>query len=884
MGIKSNRNVEGTRVIQATKMFTDRMTPRKSFWLKYFNAKKNILEVGDDVSVITYYGMGGIGKSTLLSQLEYEISNKITECFESDFLRELRGHKYRSIQDIFEKETRLSPKKRRFVRYDFKEYTDSLTALCAMADSIKHKYHYDFPLFEIAVYYYKSKIGEKWSYPTSQTKFSRGILSDVNSFVGNLSFAMLLSSTGINLIDSLVSKGRDIHKKKVFESHIKHMELATIDELYKQLSYYFSMDLNRNIDDEKIPFVFLLDTYEALVNYMCTSGDCQSNDLWLRDLNVGLITNIPNALFVIAGRNQLRWDKISADWGEVLEQHRIDELSKEDSIAFLLQTGVVTDLELVKYEALPDEDRLRIDTIIEVSRNVPLYLDICVNICVEKLKRNQSIDIEDFQGKKEELVERYYRYLSSVQQLYVKIFSCIGVWDDHIAKTLDQSRIFSKFDCDTVDYSIIRDSSIIKNHNSGKYSVHDLVSDIFLEKTDTSILDKCCEFLLHIINDKSIEKSLRDIYIERYLKLSQKDLESTLSDIQNYLGDRINEHSFELCERVMMNIEDRKDEAKAMIALIKIKYYNQKWDYASCKSYMSFNETDFRRIDIYKEYKWMCARIYYGMGEYDEAYEIDYKLYKPLEGTLEFDSKYVSLLPNLGCDLKKLGKYEEALVYFETYHDICLERYEITNALYPKKCYESALQHLGDVYFKLDIKDIALEFYEKDLALTKEIYESSLSIRDKREMMIAYRKVGDVHRDYKAYEKTKPCYMNYFRLATEINDQCETIRSKCSVAAACDRMGSFYQLTGDYNVSLDFFLRDLKLSEEIQQRQVSLMNEREVGLANINVGELYDLLHDKKKAMSYYKTAKTILEGIYAKQKTSINLNNLSNLNKVLAK
>ena len=62
-------------IVRATRKFTDREQPRKVFFDKYDALKQQLPDV-DDIYVITYYGVGGIGKSTLLRKLQEELKEK----------------------------------------------------------------------------------------------------------------------------------------------------------------------------------------------------------------------------------------------------------------------------------------------------------------------------------------------------------------------------------------------------------------------------------------------------------------------------------------------------------------------------------------------------------------------------------------------------------------------------------------------------------------------------------------------------------------------------------------------------------------------------------------------------------------------------------------
>ena len=58
-----------------TRKFTDREQPRKVFWDEYRKLEQN-LKNDEDIHVITYYGVGGIGKSTLLRKITKELEEE----------------------------------------------------------------------------------------------------------------------------------------------------------------------------------------------------------------------------------------------------------------------------------------------------------------------------------------------------------------------------------------------------------------------------------------------------------------------------------------------------------------------------------------------------------------------------------------------------------------------------------------------------------------------------------------------------------------------------------------------------------------------------------------------------------------------------------------
>ena len=64
--------------VKAIKEFTDREEPRKIFWEKY-NLMKSQMNDEASIQVISYYGFGGIGKTSLLHKLMEEVNNREPE-------------------------------------------------------------------------------------------------------------------------------------------------------------------------------------------------------------------------------------------------------------------------------------------------------------------------------------------------------------------------------------------------------------------------------------------------------------------------------------------------------------------------------------------------------------------------------------------------------------------------------------------------------------------------------------------------------------------------------------------------------------------------------------------------------------------------------------
>ena len=211
---------------KAIKEFTDRVEPRKVFWETYEEKQS------DKIDVITYYGMGGIGKSTLLRKLLSELKEKYSE-------------------------TRYA-----FVDFDkLNNYNnDILEILRYVEGNLKGKYKFSFPLFDLVSYTYEVKMGKNATKPELSSIFDENeelsFLTDVISeipLIGTISKVICLSEKAKNLLQNRIES----NKLKNRLGNIDNMEPA---DIYENLPYYFAIDLKDNVEKLELPFVFFIDT------------------------------------------------------------------------------------------------------------------------------------------------------------------------------------------------------------------------------------------------------------------------------------------------------------------------------------------------------------------------------------------------------------------------------------------------------------------------------------------------------------------------------------------------------------------------------------------------------------------------------------------------
>lgn len=163
-----NRCMEGEMKIrkkdvrpQAGRIFTDREEPRNAFWNNYDLAKKDMTGDGD-VHVLSYYGIGGIGKSSLLRKLKAEMQEKLSDP--------------------------------QVAAFDFAVAQDSRSVLESLRNQLVDNYKFTFPLFDIGLYVYAKKIGEDMEAPQVKTFVERSpSLSCVLEVMGLIPTVSILS-------------------------------------------------------------------------------------------------------------------------------------------------------------------------------------------------------------------------------------------------------------------------------------------------------------------------------------------------------------------------------------------------------------------------------------------------------------------------------------------------------------------------------------------------------------------------------------------------------------------------------------------------------------------------------------------------------------------
>ena len=357
---------------KAERLFVDRIEPRQVFWQHFTQAQQGCPEP----VVLHYYGVGGIGKSSLHAQLAKELAR--------------RCPKAGSV----------------VLDFDFVERREPYRVLNLLKRKLADAYDFSFPLFEVACYTFLCRIGEDADAGEVQSLVGSSplltFLCDAASMVPGAGMAAGI----LKLVDEGVAVARNLFSDK--KQLLRKLETADIRLLRSQLPAYFAADLRENLRSQREPFVIFLDTYEKLVDEFAGVGDPLQNDWWLRGRE-GLIPRLPGVLWVLGGREKLKWPALDGPgvWDGVLHQYLLGTLARQDAEEFLQAAGIADEASRAQ--------------IFDLSGGLPVSIDLYV----EQYRARGAVAAD---LPPSALHERVVRYMSDGEKNACYLLACLGRW------------------------------------------------------------------------------------------------------------------------------------------------------------------------------------------------------------------------------------------------------------------------------------------------------------------------------------------------------------------------------------------------------------------------------------------------------------------------
>lgn len=409
----------------AQKEFTDRELPQETFFKNITVLSENLLTSEEKHQVLVYYGVGGIGKTTLKNKLKKEFLNMSNSLvMEIDF-KDIRS----------------------------RECASGLLNLANSLQINNNAKKIKFYNFELAYSMYFKKKNPDYSF----SKDNESLFSEFDLGIEILSMfdPIGISGVAMSLVDVIYNKSKNMILDPKMKNNLKEFENMSLHDMEEWLPAYFAHDLKSYISKTgEVKIVIFLDTFEALNDFEIHDLKKNTKSNWIREL----ITHLPNVLFTIFGRDKISW---SEEWDDYLEQHLLSELTVDYTIKFLEKCGII-------------EEEIR-NKIAHVSNGHPYYLDLSVDTYFSIKNSGNIPSIDCFGDNKIDILDRFIRNLSNVEIELLKVMSIPNYYNYEIFTLL-----INKFDIPyppTQFNSFNQYSFITKNESSKKYFVHQLMRD-----------------------------------------------------------------------------------------------------------------------------------------------------------------------------------------------------------------------------------------------------------------------------------------------------------------------------------------------------------------------------------------------------------------------
>ena len=804
---------------KATRIFTDREEPRESFWNTYDYLDGLIKNDPEkcEATVLSYYGIGGVGKTKLLQKLLQEITEK----------------------------------KHKAVYFDFSTEKDHLLVLEAIKNQLHKKYNFSFTLFEIGHYVYANKVGQIREMPRRETFLNR--YPTLDAFVEAMGTipTVNIGSQFIKALDKGVTclLNSDIDYKRI----IRNLENWEPQDLYEYLTELFCEDMVANLEKAKEPLVILLDTYEEFVGEGSSESQSIKNDLWISGPN-GLARVIPNVLWVIAGRNKLswaeEWTKVEDNGRKSLNEHIINGLSEHDATSFLMHTGV-------------SDEGLRHE-LYGLTEGLPVYLDLCVDRYFEILDEGKKPEISQFGKNIETLVARFAKNLDHNTKELVNILSCLRIWNDEMVHEI-VPQVFKGFTLSL--YEKIKDYSFIVLSDETTFNMHQTVGDILFKKcpdsikkaTETSVV----EFMdkkFKTINAFSGEYVFYTRWLMQYALRSFQDDEKLSEFFDLEIEDRLEELSrygqfkaaYDILGPLIKWAEKSEDKKFCVYVLNALSNF-----YSNAGEYQDAFETCLDAVDLAEEivfddgdnffrYDMMLTRRNLGnclndIGRYDDALEVFNDLLADWKNILGEDhEETLEEMNHVANTLMHCGKYQEAL-------DLQEKLLEKSKRISGEDDHGTlvVMGNLANTLSKLGKHTEALELEEKVLAKYTEKYgeDDLCTLSVMGNLASSLSKLGKHTEALELEEKVLAKYTEIF--GEEHPDTLNIMQNLATTLSS----------SGKINESLSLEKEILSLKAEIlgENHPLSLSIRRNITISLDELNRHEEALAEKEKLLSTYK-------------------------------
>lgn len=381
-------------------------------------------------NIISYYGLGGIGKTTLSQHLQSWVCGGDGEpnwpSFESGGSRMIAARLDLSRDVGLDFETMLV-----ILRVAAGQLRQNMTAFDI---TFSRYWEYAHPNERFSDYLQRHSSLRKLSDTLKLPEQLAKSLEEAAAYLGQMGSGLsVLALTGKALITALHSRSQ---RKQALNSCTRLPDLLEAGVDSDALGYYpylLAWDLHRLQQSQSVRMVVFIDTFEDV--------GTRSNRHLERYLQ-RLVWLMPNVFFVVTGRNRLEWADIDLvgelDWvgpvswpglaigtTEDPRQHLVGALSEHDSDRFLRDRLRRNGVPLIGPEMR--------ERIVSNAHGLPLYLDLCVMRFVQMYDAEAVITPAEFDVGFPGLVARIFRDLGEEERSVLRAVSLLDAFDVPLA-------------------------------------------------------------------------------------------------------------------------------------------------------------------------------------------------------------------------------------------------------------------------------------------------------------------------------------------------------------------------------------------------------------------------------------------------------------------
>jgi len=338
--------------------------------------------------VIVFYGVGGIGKTSLRRRLVA--------------LADSRPDTIPVVLD-----------------FQVGSYRTPGAALFALRRTLGKEHKVKFPSFDIAyaAFWEKTHPGSRLAEEES------GLLKtsdDIAQIVGSLGVTSVVQM--VPKLAIVVSKGSGSLRewwRRRGSQELKRLPELESAEIAERLPMFWAADLKDHLTRHPASVVVFIDAYEKLGEGARTEAGLAERDRWVREW----VAHLPDVLCVVSGRERLIWGDSEPEWNQRLDQHLVSGLTDDEVEQFLAFAGI-------------NDPDVR-EVVSEASLGVPLYLNLALETWRDiRLGRKREPVAPDFGQNPQELFSRFVGHLPRNEIEALKVLAVPRFWTDALAEQL----------------------------------------------------------------------------------------------------------------------------------------------------------------------------------------------------------------------------------------------------------------------------------------------------------------------------------------------------------------------------------------------------------------------------------------------------------------